>query len=287
MVLSLGLLAVKASFFTVVTGGGHRVLGPPRSQISDNNHFGAVLSMTLPFAIYLATVTRDALMRLCFVGVAASFPMAGVFTYSRGALVALIAVSGSYWTLSRYKIRIALGVLLLIGVAIPFMPDTWMERMSTIQASGNRETADASVQGRFDSWEAHWEMAKRRPLIGGGFRTIEVMQIWQTLHAAPYARAAHNSYFQTVGEHGFPGLILYLMLVFGTMLTAYRIRRSTRYLPELAWARALATACLFSTISYAVSSLALSLATFDFFYIVLAIVACLRQITLETIRGNR
>jgi probable O-glycosylation ligase (exosortase A-associated) len=285
VVLSLGLLAIKASVFTILTGGANRVLGPPKSQLTDNNHFGAVLIMTLPFAVYLATVTKDAFMRLCFVGAAVSFPMGALFTYSRGALLALTAVSGAYWTLSRQKIRIAVAVVVVVVVAIPFMPDAWMNRMSTIQSSGDRETADASVQGRYDSWEAHWEMAKRRPFIGGGFRTIEIMQIWQTLSSAPRARAAHNSYFQTLGEHGFPGLFLYLMLIFGAILTALRIRKTTKHFPELAWARSLATACLFSTISYTVSSLTLSLATFDLFYIVLAIVAALRQLTQEAIKG--
>jgi len=286
LVISLGLLAIKASLFTVITGGANRIFGPMGSQIGDNNHFGAALVMTFPFAVYIVSVTKHKLMRIGLACGAAGFPIAALFTYSRGTLLALIGVLGCYWLLSKYKVRIATTLLVLVVAAVPLMPDAWIARMSTIEESGSRETADGSVQGRFDSWEAHWEMAKRRPLVGGGFRTIEVYSIWETLSPAPIARAAHNSYFQAVGEHGFPGLILYTGLIGMGIYVALKLRRRTRYLPEYHWAYSLSTASAISMLSYSISSMTLSLATYDLFYVVLGLISTLNCLVNRTIRST-
>lgn len=288
IVLSIGLLAVKAAIFTGVTGGGARIFGPRNSQIADNNHFGAAMVMTLPFAIYLVQQTADPMARLALRMGAAALPIAALFTYSRGALLALSSVSAVYWWNSKYKVRIAVAFVCVALVGIPFMPERWMDRMSTIQnTTGGPEAVDGSVQGRFDSWAAHWEMAKKRPLIGGGFRTIEIYSVWVTVSAAPVARAAHNSFFQVVGEHGFPGLFLFLLLLLNGALTARYIRRRTKYMPHLAWAYGLATACMLSLTGYAVSSLALSLAYYDLFYIILALLACLKTLVDKSLAGTR
>lgn len=288
IVLSIGLLAVKAAIFTTVTGGGGRIFGPPNSQIADNNHFGGAVVMTLPFAIYLVQQTADPMMRMAMRFGVAAFPVAALFTYSRGALLALSAVSSVYWWSSRYKVRIAVAFVVIGLAGLPFMPERWMERMSTIQdTTGGRDAVDGSVAGRFDSWAAHWEMARKRPLTGGGFRTIEVYSVWVTVSPAPVARAAHNSFFQVLGEHGFPGLILFLLLLANGFLTARHIRRRTKFMPQLAWAHGLATACMLSLTGYTVSSFALSLAYYDLFYIVLAILTCLRILVDKSLAVTR
>lgn len=287
IVLSIGLLAVKAAIFTGVTGGGARIFGPRNSQIADNNHFGAAMVMTLPFAVYLVQQTADPMARMALRMGAAALPVAALFTYSRGALLALSSVSAVYWWNSKYKVRIAIAFVCVGLAGLPFMPERWIDRMSTIQnTTGGPEAVDGSVQGRFDSWAAHWEMANRRPLIGGGFRTIEVLSVWATLSSAPTARAAHNSFFQVVGEHGFPGLFLFVLLLANGFLTAMRIRRRTKFMPQLSWAHGLATACLLSLTGYGVSSLALSLAYYDLFYVILALLACLKALVDKSLAGT-
>ena len=50
---SLGFYGIKGGIFTVLTGGGNRVWGPPGSFIEGNNEIGLALIMLIPLMRYL------------------------------------------------------------------------------------------------------------------------------------------------------------------------------------------------------------------------------------------
>ncbi len=80
-------------------------------------------------------------------------------------------------------------------------------------------------------------------------------------------RAAHSIYFQVLGDNGFAGLAIYLVLLFLVFSNCSRIRRAARDRPEFAWARDLATAIQLSMVAFCVGGAALSLAYSDFLFI--------------------
>lgn len=90
-----------------------------------------------------------------------------------------------------------------------------------------------------------WALALDRPMVGGGFvvNTPTVFAIYAPAEGAGVytggqAYVAHSIYFQMLGEHGFPGLGLFLLLGFTTWRKATRIASQTK---ESTQTRALGT----------------------------------------------
>jgi len=130
MALALGYFGVKGGGFTVYSGGGGRVLGPPGTAIADNNTLAAALLVTLPLMNYLRMQSKHRIVRL---GLAASMVLtmfAVVGSYSRGALLGLLAISVFFWLKSKQKFLFAIVLPVLVGSAILFMPHDWMEQKS-------------------------------------------------------------------------------------------------------------------------------------------------------------
>lgn len=46
--LSIGFYGIKGGIFTILSGGGHLVLGPAKSFIANNNEIGLVVCMVIP-----------------------------------------------------------------------------------------------------------------------------------------------------------------------------------------------------------------------------------------------
>jgi hypothetical protein len=53
MVLSLAFFGVKGGAYTILSGGGARIFGPPATMIEDNNHLAVGLLVTLPLMNFL------------------------------------------------------------------------------------------------------------------------------------------------------------------------------------------------------------------------------------------
>ena len=73
-------------------------------------------------------------------------------------------------------------------------------------------------------------------------------------------------------SEGYPGLAIFLALGIGTYMTARSIRRRARGHPDLIWAADLASMVQVSIVAYSIAGLFLTLATFDLFYHLVAIV---------------
>jgi probable O-glycosylation ligase (exosortase A-associated) len=194
---------------------------------------------------------------------------AALGTYSRGALLAIAAMSIFLWLKSGQKVRIGFLMLLAAPLLLAFMPDKWGERMDTI----NTYEEDESVQGRFNAWWMAYNLAKDHPL-GGGFSVI-APELFSRYAPNPFdIHAAHSIYFQVLGEHGFVGLGLYLLLGLLTWRTGSWIIRNTAKLEEFQWARNLATMIQVSLIGFSTGGAFLSLLYFDVpYYLMTAMVA--------------
>jgi probable O-glycosylation ligase (exosortase A-associated) len=160
-------------------------------------------------------------------------------------------------------------IALLTPLAFLFMPDRWSERMDSI----NTYQADESALGRINAWHMAWNLAKDR-FFGGGFEIAEPLTFFLYAPNPADIHAAHSIYFQALGEHGFIGLGLYLLLLAATWRSASWIIRHARQQPDLEWAEQLATMIQASFIGFAVGGAFLSLLYFDVpYYLMAAIVA--------------
>jgi probable O-glycosylation ligase (exosortase A-associated) len=259
IVLSLGFFAIKGAAFTLLTGGSHRLFGPPGSFIADNNQFGLALLMTIPLVRYLQLTAERRWVRLGLLLSIPCFFVAVLGTYSRGAVVGLAVTVVALAIKSRHRMRLAFLAGLAIAAAVQFMPEHWHARVATI----SEYEEDGSVQGRFESWRYALEVVRDSPVIGGGFEIFRGNQAATT--AAGY-RSAHSIYFEALAEHGYVGLALFLAIGIGTYLSASAILRRTRDHADLAWAADLAAMVQVSIAAYATAGLFLNLATFDLYY---------------------
>lgn len=276
-VLSIGFYGLKGGIFTLMTGGGARVWGPPGGFIEDNNNLGVALVITIPFLNYLRMVSRRAFLRYGLLGLTLLCAVAALGTQSRGALLSIAAMSGFLWMRSRQKVLVGMTLTVVALNLLAFMPAEWEERMNTIQTF----ESDGSAMSRLDSWKMCFNLANDRP-IGGGFGVYTPENYAKynpnsAVTAAHGSTVAHSIYFSVLAEHGWVGLFIYVMLGVMTYRLASRIRKDTQKVPEAAWANNLAGMCQVSLIGFAVGGSFLSLAYFDLPYNIIVVLVALRR----------
>ena len=264
--LSLGFYGLKGGIFTLLGGGVAHVLGPADSFIGENNALALALIMTVPLLAYLFFQEERRWVRYALGGTMFFSGLAIFGSQSRGALLGIVAMAVFLWLKSRRKTLV--GVLLLaVGVTVLLlMPDAWWERMRTIGTYNQ----DESAQGRFNAWATAWNVAVNN-VFGGGFKMFTPETFLAYAPNPLDAHDAHSIYFQVLGEHGFIGLTLFLLVGLFTWLRCGETIRLAKRNPELKWASDLVAMLQVALIGYAVSGAFLGLAYFDYYYHLVAI----------------
>jgi probable O-glycosylation ligase (exosortase A-associated) len=269
---SVAFYAIKGGLHTLRVGGAFHVWGPPGSFIEDNNALALAVVMTIPLLRYLQLQATRHWLRWGLVIAMVLCGLAALGSQSRGGFLAAGAMLAFMWLKGRGKLITGLVFVLLIPVAIGFMPETWMERMRSIQ---NYEQ-DTSAMGRINSWKTAINLANDRPLVGGGFE-IYTPSVFKRYSPNPnWVRSAHSIYFQILGEHGYVGLGLFLLLWILVWRDASWIARHSRNRPDFAWASDLARMIQVSLVGYAVGGAFLNLAYYDVPYNLLVVVVLTR-----------
>ncbi len=187
--------------------------------MGDGNDFGWSLVTFLPFML-IAYKRSGHLVVRCMLLASSGLMVFGILgTGSRGASLGL-AAQVLYLVLNSNRKAIALVVttVALIGVLI-FLPDSYTNRMSTIKDYKQ----DSSAQGRMRAWKAAALMALNEPLgVGAGCfnsafgRSYREQVVQEEQWGSRRWISAHSIYFLTLGEYGFPGLLLLLALLYLT-----------------------------------------------------------------------
>lgn len=282
IVLSLGFYSIKGGVFTLLTGGSYRVWGPADSYIAENNALAVATLMIIPIMFYLMRISQNVWVRRFLVFGMAMTMVSILGSQSRGALLAISAVGFFFFVKSDKKALVGLFGTLVVVLALFFMPQTWTDRMDTIQ---NYEE-DESAMGRINAWGYAINVANHR-LPGAGFNS------WNSTAFALYGpdpdnyRAAHSIYFGILGDHGWPGLILFLVLLGLTWRNLSKIARKSSGINKPGTdAVTLAKMLQVSLIAYMSGGAFLSLSYFDLPWHLIAISEILRRITLENNKGN-
>jgi predicted MFS family arabinose efflux permease len=139
------------------------------------------------------------------------------------------------------------------------------------------DTEESSAQGRILAWKQGIQMALGSPLIGVGpghfpmaYGTANTSR-WMT---------AHSIYFLLLGELGFPGLTLLLILIFSNLLANRQLLQQVWRLPrdDAATARNILACTSAATVGFAVGGAFLSAAYYPHLYVLSGVLVAGRHI---------
>lgn len=290
MVLSAGAIIISGGIKTLAGGGGY---GSLHLFVNDNTglYEGSILSTVaiaiIPLVWWLARHgsifppdwrTRGFALALTFACL-----LIPIGTNARTGLVCagLLAVLALRQVKRRF---LYLGVLGAVSLAaVPFLPSDFTERMGTIRS----HQADQSASTRVAVWKWTLEYVAENPFGGGfdayrgnrlkietrtvsgdeGSRSVEVEEIYDQ------ARAYHSSYFEMLGEQGWPGLLLWLWLMLAGLWQMEKVRKRWigRTAPGETWQAPLANALQLSQVVYMLGSLFVGIAFQPFIFMVVGL----------------
>ena len=269
IVVSIGFYGVKGGVFTLRGSGAHLVWGPPESFIEENNALALATIMTIPLLAYFYIMSTKHWIRAAIVVSIVLCAASALGSYSRGGLVAIIAMSAFLWIKAKSKLWLGLVVVLLGLGFYSFMPPAWEERMNTISTYEE----DRSAMGRINAWRMLTNLALDRPLVGGGFEPYTHETYRRYLPDYGRSHSAHSIYFQVLGEHGFVGFTLFIVFWMLTWQLSRRIIKHTKNDPQSKWAYWLAAMIQVSLVGYFVGGMFLNLAYWDMpYYLMIALV---------------
>jgi probable O-glycosylation ligase (exosortase A-associated) len=245
MTLAAGAIIIGGGIKTLAGGGGYGTL---RLFVSENAglYEGSTLSMVaiaiVPLVWWLArhgtifppdrrvTLFAAALTLACLLVPVGAQTRTGLLCIGLLALLSLRNAKRRF---------LYLGVATVLGLAaLPFLPASYVERMKTIE----NHQADQSASTRVAVWAWTLGYVADHPL-GGGFDAyrgnrlrVELKKTEssgnttavETEEVLEAGRAYHSSYFEILGEQGWPGLMLWLWLHLSGLWQMERLRSRWR-----------------------------------------------------------
>ncbi len=282
--LSFAFYGVKGGIWGLILRDA-RIIRGPGGLLLDNNDFSLAMVMNLPFLLYLSTVEERRrvrnFLRAAFVLTIITIVMTG----SRGGFLAMTFASFVMVMKSRYKaVGISTG---LVGALLflVFIPDRYRDRLMTLRTAA---TQDSSAVGRLQAWSVALRMIQDKPLFGIGFANF----VSSYGKYEPYAgahlkhRVTHNSYLQIWAESGTFSFLLFLCVLFSTILVCRRIQRMVRVRDGPFWIHQYAAAIEVSFYGFLVGATFLNRAHFDFIYVIAAMASALYPIAVQEIAAN-
>jgi probable O-glycosylation ligase (exosortase A-associated) len=289
LTLSAAAIIIVGGLKTVASGGGYGVLNlmvNNNSNLYESSTISTVAVALIPVILWLArfgtVFPPDWRVKVFAAALVFACLLMPIGTEARTGLVCIAVLGLLMLRDVKRRFLYLAGAGLLTVASIPFLPDSFTGRMSTIQGY----QADQSANTRLAVWGWTWAYAKEHPL-GGGFgayrqNKIEVRTV-STLGSGGVAtvtarteldqgRAYHSSYFEMLGEQGFPGLILFL-LIHGAGLARLEIirRRYRKAEGDDSWIAPLATALQHFQIIYLVGSIFVGIAYQPFPWLMIAV----------------
>ena len=193
------------------------------STFSHPNHLAGFLVIMVPVGIALYRLSRGHGTRIACAALVALATLATVITYSRGALLASIALAVVYTRTRRAWPIAAVACALVVLLA----PATLRDRVA-----GIGDTSSPEIASRLDLWEAAGEIFEEHPVAGvglDGFSGAYVdLERSARFHLSVYGRPvnAHNMYLNTLAEQGLVGVVALAVLLFALFRLAFLLGRS-------------------------------------------------------------
>ncbi|MAF42141.1 MAG: oligosaccharide repeat unit polymerase [Cyanobium sp. ARS6] len=182
------------------------------SVLGDPNDLASILLCPLSFAAALYFSNKKIIFRLISILSFLLILYAIFSTQSRGGLLGAATIFYVYFArvIKPKKIAPVLGLISLVIMALlSGISDRSSGGINELSQSG----VDASSMGRIYAWGASIEMAIAHPIAGVGVNNF-LNNFWEfSSYWDGQNKAAHSAWFEILGETGFAGLIVYLILI--------------------------------------------------------------------------
>ena len=229
MILSVGAIVISTGMKTVLGGGGYEQLKffvKDNSGIYESSTLATVAISLIPLVVWFTqhgTIFKpDWRVKLFAAGLIFSSLLIPIGTEARTGLLCIGALGILLLRdVKRRMTFLAAGALLGMA-ALPFLPQSYYDRMATIAEPGGDESASTRVA----VWEWTIDYVSQNPL-GGGFDAYRgnsftyEMPVKDTVgnttsveyrEVVDEGRAYHSAIFEMLGEQGWPGLSMWLLL---------------------------------------------------------------------------
>jgi probable O-glycosylation ligase (exosortase A-associated) len=276
VVISIGYHGLKGGVFTLVAGGNWNVLGPVGTALKGTNEFARALMMTIPLIFYLSFYAQLKWIRLGLLALVPICVLAMIGTNSRSTLLAFSFACLVLWLYSRRKMLYLVLTSLLVAGAFLILPAARWEGLVARFSSIEEYEQDSSLLSRYDIWDCIVNQTANSPIVGGGF----------TLSENICRRAPHSSYFEVLGEHGYVGLALYLMLGLAALGMAMRLTVLGRTAPKHYWARDFGVMMQCVIVSYFAGGFTKNHGFFELYYVEVAMLVAAMSILRKDIRAG-
>jgi probable O-glycosylation ligase (exosortase A-associated) len=274
LVLAVATIVIGTGMKTVLGGGGYENLKffvNDNSGIYESSTLATVAIGLIPMVWWFTrhgTIFRP---HWAVTGFAAALTFAcllvPVGTEARTGLLCIAALGVLLLRYTKRRVLFIAGAGMLGLAALPFLPQSYYERMATLAEPGGDESASTRVA----VWEWTLDYVAERPL-GGGFdsyrsnRFSYVMPVKEVAgntttvryqEVVDEGRAFHSAIFEVLGEQGWPGLFIWLALHGLGLLQMERIYRRWKgaKAEEEAWIAPFAAALQMGALVYLVGAL--------------------------------
>ena len=273
LLLSVATIVIATGLKVVLGGGGYGELNffvDDNSGIYESSTLATVAIGLIPLVWWFVrhgTIFRPHWSVTAFAaGLTFACLLVPIGTEARTGLLCIAALAVLMLRYTKRRFMFIAGAAMLGLVALPFLPQSYYDRMATIaQPSG-----DESASTRVAVWKWTLDYVAERPM-GGGFdayrsnRFTYVMPVTKTdgntttvtyTEVEDRGRAYHSSFFEMLGEQGWPGLILWLSLHLVGLWQMERIQRRRKKAEdeETRWISPFAAALQMSAIIYLVGA---------------------------------
>ncbi|QUL37112.1 putative O-glycosylation ligase, exosortase A system-associated [Erythrobacter sp. JK5] len=274
MVLAVATIVIGTGMKTVLGGGGYENLKffvNDNSGIYESSTLATVAIALTPMIAWFTrfgTVFRPHWAVTVFaVLLIFACLMVPIGTEARTGLVCIAVLGVLLLRYVKRRVLFAAAGAALGLVALPFLPQSYYERMATIAQPGGDESASTRVAvwswtleyvadkpfgGGFDAYRGNrftYEMPVRQEV--GNTTSVEFREVTDE------ARAYHSAIFELLGEQGWPGLAIWLLLhgLGVWQMERVRARWKDRREEAEAWIAPMATALQLASMVYITGAL--------------------------------
>lgn len=274
LVLSIATIVIGTGMKTVLGGGGYESLKffvNDNSGIYESSTLATVAIGLIPMIwwfVRYGTLFRPHWTVTAF-AVALIFAclLVPIGTEARTGLVCIAALGVLMLRYTKRRLLFIVGAGVLGLTALPFLPQSYYERMATIA----EPSGDESASTRVAVWQWTLDYVRENP-FGGGFdayrgnRFSYVMPVKEVAgnttmieyrDVVDEGRAFHSAIFELLGEQGWPGLTIWLALHALGLWQMERLQRRWRGRDDEAerWIAPFAAALQIGAVIYIVGAL--------------------------------